>query len=149
VHQGDAHSWVEVWDPRVGWTTWDPTPAGGLMLNDRTGLFAETDAFIEAMRMRWRHYVVGYDLATLDEALDARGLPRPSNRSPLAFAKELVARGDPMGALALRVATRHAAARFGDEPLSPNEFDTLRRALHEARAAAQRSATAPRESAAP
>jgi transglutaminase-like putative cysteine protease len=37
VLQGDAHSWVEVWDPRVGWTTWDPTPAGGLMLNDRSG----------------------------------------------------------------------------------------------------------------
>ncbi len=242
VLQGDAHSWVEVWDPRVGWTTWDPTPSVGLVLNDRSGLFAEPDAFVEAMRMRWRHYVVGYDLTTqaqmarrlwryfdarrnrpqsdptrrggrgaaeprgtgislralrpvlawsvgaallvlllsqvrawrraagrrprparapprddsprtspraLDEALAARGHARPTNRSPLAFAKDLLARGDPMGAVALRVATRHAAARFGDEPLSPNEFEALRRALSEARAAAQRSAAAPRESAAP
>ncbi len=241
VLQGDAHSWVEVWDPRVGWTTWDPTPSGGLSLNDRAGLFAETDAFIEALRMRWRHSVVGYDLTTqaqmarrlwryfdarrnrvqtdparrggrglaeprgagislralrpvlawsvgaallvlllaqvrawrraagapssrartparrlaqdlaaaLDEALAARGVARPSNRSPLAFAKDLLARGDPMGAVAMRVATRHAAARYGDEPLSPNEFEALRRALHEARAAAQKTATAPRESTAP
>ncbi|MFO0625194.1 MAG: DUF3488 and transglutaminase-like domain-containing protein [Polyangiales bacterium] len=241
VLQGDAHSWVEVWDPRVGWTTWDPTPAGGLMLNDRSGLLAETDAFVEAMRMRWRHYVVGYDLTTqaqmarrlwryfdarrqrgtsdpirgrradataprgegislqtlrpvlgwsigaallvllisqvrawrraagapshrartparrlaqdlaaaLDEALAARGLARPGNRTPLAFAKELVARGDPMGPVALRVATRYAAARFGDEPVSPNEVDALRRALHEARAAATTSGNAPRGRSAP
>ncbi len=54
-----------------------------------------------------------------------------------------------MGAVVMRVATRHAAARYGDEPLSPNEFEALRRALHEARAAAQKTATAPRESTAP
>jgi transglutaminase-like putative cysteine protease len=28
VRDLDAHSWVEVWFPGIGWTTFDPTPAG-------------------------------------------------------------------------------------------------------------------------
>ena len=27
VRDFDAHSWVEVWYPGIGWVTWDPTPA--------------------------------------------------------------------------------------------------------------------------
>lgn len=64
VHQGDAHSWVEVYDPSVGWATFDPTPPAAIVGLRRRGLLAEADALVEAMRMRWRHYVVGFDLST-------------------------------------------------------------------------------------
>ena len=231
VNQGDAHSWVEVWEPGRGWVTYDPTPPAGEAPTWRTGVLAEVDAFVEAMRMRWRHYVVGFDLSTqaqiarrvwrfvearrgqrgfgarglgraaadraapreislralrpaiglgvagalllllasqvrawrrapravsarartpaqraaqllaqvLDEALAASGSARPASRSPLAFAQELTLRGDPVGPVALRVARRYVAARFGDEPLAAGEFEALRRELDEARAAAQRA----------
>ncbi|MEZ4393663.1 MAG: transglutaminaseTgpA domain-containing protein [Polyangiales bacterium] len=226
VLQGDAHSWVEVWDPQRGWLTFDPTPSSGILTGARGGMFSEADAFLEALRMRWRHYIVGFDLSTqaqiarrvwrfidarrgaggfsmprlrggggrgggrslslrslrpvvagvvgvglllllasqlrawrrapgmalhrartpsqraaqdlahaLDELLAARGVPRPPSRSLLAFARELDAGGDPLGPVAVRVATRYLAARFGDEPLEPHEFDALRRALAQARAA--------------
>lgn len=233
VHQGDAHSWVEVWDAQQGWVTFDPTPPAGEVPVLRSGVLAEVDAVVEAMRMRWRHYIVGFDLSTqaqiaqrlwryvearrarrgirtqnwnraaaersahgpglslrgvrpviavavggalllllatqirawrrapraalararthaqraaqdlaraLDDALAARGTARPPNRSPLAFASELSARGDPMGAAALRVARRYTAARFGDEPLGEGELDALRAELRAAREAAQRAA---------
>lgn len=231
VLQGDAHSWVEVWDPGVGWVTFDPTPAVGIYNTGRGGFFAEADAFVEALRMRWRHYIVGFDLTTqaqlarrvwrfidarrgrqslslprwrpgqrgateqrgvslrtlrpvvagavvaglllllglqlrawrrapgvniarartpsqraaqdlalaLDELFVSRGAARPSHRPPLSFARELAERGDPIGPLALRVAARYLAARFGDDPLSIGELDSLRRELAAARAETPRS----------
>ena len=53
IRNGDAHSWVEVWDATEGWVTFDPTPPAGEAPVVRTGIFAETDAAIEAVRMRW------------------------------------------------------------------------------------------------
>ncbi len=64
VHQGDAHSWVEVYDPDHGWVTFDPTPPAGEAPVVRTGPWAEIDAVVEAARLRWRTYVVGFDLNT-------------------------------------------------------------------------------------
>ncbi len=224
VHQGDAHSWVEVWDAQSGWLTFDPTPAVGEVPFYRRGVIAEVDAMIEAVRVRWRRYIVDFDLkdqtriaqeiwqyyvahrrpptntpsasrarrapslgavpvkqlaggaavalalvalafqvrqwraqgargagvprtpavraaqqlaAALDEALSTRGTSRPSSRSPLAFAHDLGKRGDAFAPLALRVATRYMAARYGEEALAPGELDALRAEL---RAASQPSA---------
>lgn len=64
IHQGDAHSWVEVYDPLAGWVTFDPTPPAGEVPNVRYGVVAEVDAMVEALRMRWRSYVVDFDLGT-------------------------------------------------------------------------------------
>ncbi|MFO0631094.1 MAG: transglutaminase domain-containing protein [Polyangiales bacterium] len=225
VHQGDAHSWVEVWDARQGWVTFEPTPAVGTMPAPHEGVLAETDALVEALRMRWRNYVVAFDLNTqarialrvwrflerhhgnewlspnrwlvrrpparataartspavpwrrvgawalvlgalaaiawqarglarlsggssraappsvraaqelaraLDQCLSARGHARPSSRSPLAFAGELSARRDPLGPLALRVAERYMAARYGADPLGGDELTRLRAELQQA-----------------
>ncbi len=64
VHQGDAHSWVEIHDPVLGWVTYDPTPPAGEAPVVRTGVLSEIDAMLEASRLRWRTYVVGFDLNT-------------------------------------------------------------------------------------
>lgn len=221
IRQGDAHSWVEVYDPARGWTTYDPTPPAGEVPVVRTGVFAEADAVIEAMRVRWRRYIVGFDLSTqarlamrvvrfmegrrarqgfssgrwdrrpsasltshakkvqwkalagavgllalaavlarrwraaggasahrppptrevrdaqalaraLDAALAARGHVRPPNRSPLAFARDLARKAAPLGPVAVRVAERYVAARFGDDALAPGELDALRAELRAA-----------------
>ncbi|MFO0604108.1 MAG: DUF3488 and transglutaminase-like domain-containing protein [Polyangiales bacterium] len=62
IHQGDSHSWVEVWDPQRGWITFDPTPPAGEVPLLRSGILAEVDAIMEAARVRWRRYVVDFDL---------------------------------------------------------------------------------------
>ena len=220
VRQGDAHSWVEVWDATEGWVTFDPTPPAGEMPVVRTGLVAEIDAVVEAMRMRWRHYVVDFDLGmqaqiarklwrfieqrrrhdtlsprvlergravrlgpavpwkgvagvalgaltlgalawqlrgwrrsggglrgappsmavkaaqelarALDAALVARGIARPANRTPLAWAQELTLRQDAFAAMAMRVSERYTGARFGDETLTREQLDALKAELKSA-----------------
>ncbi len=64
VHQGDAHSWVEVWDDGAGWVTFDPTPPGSEVPLRGRGLVRELDAMLEALNLRWRTYIVGFDLST-------------------------------------------------------------------------------------
>lgn len=66
VRHGDAHSWVEAWvdqGGRVGWVTYDPTPAAGAQpLADRGGLWTIVRDAYEAISQNWDRYVVGYDL---------------------------------------------------------------------------------------
>jgi transglutaminase-like putative cysteine protease len=215
IRQSDAHSWVEVHDERLGWVTFDPTPSAREAAIAPSGLLAELDVAIEAMRARWRQYIVGYDLSAqtqlfrgmfawmnrggsrgapsgsgarggsrgaassirlpspgallaslaltvcavaglylfrsgrgaartpversireaqalahaLDAALSARGHARPSSRSPLAHAQALARARVPIGVLALEIAERWAAARYGAQPLGPDETARYRRAL--------------------
>jgi hypothetical protein len=63
VRQGDAHSWVEVFLPDVGWTRFDPTPvAAAAPIAEIHGLSAFLRDVIEAAGERWDRHVVGYDL---------------------------------------------------------------------------------------
>jgi transglutaminase-like putative cysteine protease len=64
IRQGDAHSWVEIYDEHRGWLTFDPTPPAREVTATRPSAFGELDAFIEAMRVRWRRYIVSFDLGT-------------------------------------------------------------------------------------
>ncbi|MDP3279165.1 MAG: DUF3488 and transglutaminase-like domain-containing protein [Deltaproteobacteria bacterium] len=64
IRQGDAHSWVEAYTPDQGWVTFDPTPSAREPARPPTGLLAELDAVLEAMRARWRRYIVGFDLSS-------------------------------------------------------------------------------------
>ena len=66
-----------------------------------------------------------------DEAVARRGYPRAKSRSLVAHAEALVAQKTPIGPLALEVAHRWAAARFGEQPLSEEELSSLKRALVE------------------
>ncbi|MEO0323536.1 MAG: DUF3488 and transglutaminase-like domain-containing protein [Myxococcota bacterium] len=62
LRQGDAHSWVEAWIDGA-WQTLDPTPQAFTTAGPAPGgLFAELQAFLDAMRVRWNQSVVGYDL---------------------------------------------------------------------------------------
>jgi len=61
VRQGDAHSWVEVFYPGVGWVTHDPTPPSG-RLAVSVGGFATLRLALDTLRHHWLRWVVDYDL---------------------------------------------------------------------------------------
>jgi protein-glutamine gamma-glutamyltransferase len=60
IRSSDAHSWVEAWLPRRGWTTFDPTPpdpnAQGLSVWTRLGFYAD------AAEVFWQDWVLNYNL---------------------------------------------------------------------------------------
>ncbi|HYJ09905.1 MAG TPA: transglutaminase domain-containing protein, partial [Polyangiaceae bacterium] len=66
----------------------------------------------------------------LDQALAARGAPRPIGTPPLTHALSLSALGHPMAEATRRLTERYLEARFGNAPLSPEE---RREFLREAR----------------
>jgi transglutaminase-like putative cysteine protease len=64
VRAGDAHAWNEVWFPRWGWVTFDPTPAGQVDRLGRggTGVLARIRRFFDRIRFQWSKWVIEYDL---------------------------------------------------------------------------------------
>jgi hypothetical protein len=59
VRASDAHSWVEVWLPESGWTTFDPTPPDPSPLS--VGLWQRLLLYADAVETFWRHWVLDYD----------------------------------------------------------------------------------------
>jgi transglutaminase-like putative cysteine protease len=75
VRQRDAHSWVEVFFPGVGWASFDPTPRASF----EAQVFGESGWLgksLDTLRMRWNRYVIEYSL--VDQAAVALGLRRHS-----------------------------------------------------------------------
>lgn len=63
VRQGDAHSWVEVFLPEVGWTRFDPTPpAVARPQGESQTTWATLRELVEAAAQGWDRHVVGFDL---------------------------------------------------------------------------------------
>lgn len=60
VLASDAHAWVEGWIDGV-WTTFDPTPAGPR--NERAGLMARLNMYLDAADHAWQEWIVSYDLS--------------------------------------------------------------------------------------
>ncbi len=58
IRASDAHSWVEVWFPQYGWTTFDPTPAGGVPTATD---WSRWKLYADAASSFWREWVVNYD----------------------------------------------------------------------------------------
>ena len=63
VTQNDAHSWVEVWFPGVGWVPFDATPAGGTSaLADGSDFLSPFRLFFGGLQHRWSKWVIDYNL---------------------------------------------------------------------------------------
>jgi len=75
VRQRDAHSWVEVFFPEVGWVTFDPTPRSAFE-EQIFGASSWTSKYFDALRMRWNRYVIDYNVG--DQAIVAMSLRRQS-----------------------------------------------------------------------
>jgi transglutaminase-like putative cysteine protease len=59
VRASEAHTWVEVYFPNYGWSTFDPTPpdpgSTSLLRTSRVGLY------LDALGEFWREWVINYD----------------------------------------------------------------------------------------
>ncbi|MBV9775250.1 MAG: DUF3488 domain-containing protein, partial [Gemmatimonadetes bacterium] len=65
VTGNDAHSWVEVWFPELGWVPFDATPPGrNTLVTEETEDSWSRPAFLwlDGVEYRWYKWVVGYDL---------------------------------------------------------------------------------------
>jgi transglutaminase-like putative cysteine protease len=75
VRQRDAHSWVEVFFPEVGWVSFDPSPRAAFEAQS-FGVSSWAAKYFDALRMRWNRYVIDYNVG--DQALLALSLRRRS-----------------------------------------------------------------------
>ena len=60
VRQRDAHAWVEVYFPRSGWITMDPTPTVSAAVS--TSRWAPLTRFGESVRLQWDRLFVRYSV---------------------------------------------------------------------------------------
>ncbi|HWY46404.1 MAG TPA: transglutaminaseTgpA domain-containing protein [Bryobacteraceae bacterium] len=60
IRTSDAHSWVEAWMPRRGWTTFDPTPPDPNP--PRISLWTRLGFYTDAAEVFWQDWVVNYNL---------------------------------------------------------------------------------------
>jgi hypothetical protein len=60
IRASDAHSWVEAYDPREGWVTFDPTPSAPRTPGNP--LFTKAGMYLDAAETFWQEWVVNYDL---------------------------------------------------------------------------------------
>jgi hypothetical protein len=72
VRAGDAHSWLEVYFPEVGFVRFDPTPpsARGSV---QEGAWARMVLLWDALQQRWRAFIVDYDLISQAQAMRRMG----------------------------------------------------------------------------
>ncbi len=68
IRAGDAHSWVEVWEPGAGWMLWDPTPADERG-SRQDGLVAAAVLLWDGLEARWLSTVIEFDLLAQARAL--------------------------------------------------------------------------------
>jgi transglutaminase-like putative cysteine protease len=60
VRASDAHSWVEAYLPRIGWTTFDPTPPDPNP--PKLSVFSKLGFYLDAAEVFWQDWVLNYNL---------------------------------------------------------------------------------------
>ncbi len=95
IRQGDAHSWVEVWLDREGWTTFDPTPPAEMRLTNTSGAWSAAREWLDYLRYRWYQWVVEYSLEKQAEVFKkaAQAFDLEPNLRGLRRAGDLAKRG--------------------------------------------------------
>ena len=58
VRASDAHSWVEVYFPKNGWMTFDPTPAS---TDTAGGFFSRFELYLDWFQVTWSEWIINYD----------------------------------------------------------------------------------------
>jgi hypothetical protein len=74
IRASDAHSWVEAYLPRRGWTTFDPTPPDPVLRH--AGLWDKLALYADAADTFWQQWVLAYDPSlqmTLAERVERSG----------------------------------------------------------------------------
>ncbi len=62
VRQGDAHAWIELFVPELGWIPYEPTPPIESTFLERSGVLQFIADTNDAMRQAWLKWVLEYDL---------------------------------------------------------------------------------------
>ena len=75
VRASDAHSWVEVYFPRYGWITFDPTPPSSEVAG---GVLSQLGLYWDWFQLQWSEWVVNYDF--VHQFTLAQGVQRVSRR---------------------------------------------------------------------
>jgi len=77
VRQRDAHAWVEVFYPRSGWITFDPTPSvAGIVSNP---FLTKAGKIVDSIRLKWDRYVVQYSFR--DQMAAVQGFRERSDKA--------------------------------------------------------------------
>ena len=92
VRARDAHSWVEVYFPKYGWVTFDPTPADPNPI--RAGAW---DDYVDALSLFWSEWVINYDFSHQVQ------LARQVEQTSRNFQQEFLSHSDEFKRRAVRV----------------------------------------------
>src|SRR5437867_11787299 len=74
MRKEDARAWVEVYSPRSGWLTFDPTPSAHAAVP--SWVWWNIGKIVDSIRLRWDRYVVQYsfrDQMAVAKSLRDRG----------------------------------------------------------------------------
>ncbi len=69
VTQNDAHSWVEVWFPGLGWVPFDPTPATRGITAEAQPWYWPGKFWFDGLQHRWNKWILDYGIASQSELL--------------------------------------------------------------------------------
>jgi transglutaminase-like putative cysteine protease len=70
VTQNEAHSWVEVWFPGLGWVPFDPTPASGSNLRATQSWLWPGRFLMDGLQYRWSRWILDYSIDNQTGILD-------------------------------------------------------------------------------
>ena len=77
VRQRDSHAWVEVYFPRSGWVTFDPTPAVPPAAAEQVWVTA-AGRFMDSIQLKWDRFVIQYSFR--DQMAVAQGVRERGDR---------------------------------------------------------------------